>query len=241
MSVPYTFVALLDVLGYRNKIEADRQSASESFKTKLEAALAVLTGLNEAEISYQAISDTIIIANHPSAPFSDLLRTLKRVHLAFLQQGLFLRGGVAFAPHFKSGAITYSHALPVAYQLEQKQAVYPRVVIDSNIAQMFTDGEKLSGEAEIVRDEALICVENGVYFLNVAYGVSDEYYELARKIYLEEEGYLNGREHELAKHRWLQNYIMAISPARRLEYIRPLEIFRPGLQGEEQEGRVRES
>lgn len=227
MTVPYTFVALLDVLGYRNKIEADRQQASETFKTKLEAALAVLSGLNETEVSYQAISDTIIIANHPSAPFGDLLRTLKRVHLAFLQQGLFLRGGVAFAPHFKSGPITYSHALPVAYQLEQKQAVYPRVVIDSNIIQMFSEGGKLSEESDNVREEQLICVENGVYFLNVAHGSSDEYYELAKAIYADEESSLHGQEHELAKHRWLQNYIVRVSPVAREAYIKPLEVFLP--------------
>lgn len=227
MTVPYTFVALLDVLGYRSKIEADRQRASEDFKTKLEAALQVLSGLNETEISYQAISDTIIIASHPNAPFAHLLKTLKRVHLAFLQQGLFLRGGVAFAPHFKSGPITYSHALPVAYQLEQKQAVYPRIVIDSNIIQMFAEGEKLSAEASDVRDEKLICVENGVYFVNVAEGFAGEYYELARSIYREEEQSLHGHEHELAKHRWLQNYVAAISPDAREPYIKTLEVFLP--------------
>lgn len=227
MAVPYTFVALLDVLGYRSKIEADRQHASEDFKTKLEAALAVLSGLNETEISYQAISDTIIIASHPNAPFGDLLRTLKRVHLAFLQQGLLLRGGVAFAPHFKSGMITYSHALPVAYQLEQKQAVYPRVVIDSNIMEMFSEGGKLSAEAPNVREEKLICVENGVYFLNVAHGSADEYYDLAKSIYAEEEAALHGHEHELAKHRWLQNYIASVSPHARAPYIKPLEVFLP--------------
>lgn len=227
MTVPYTFVALLDVLGYRSKIESDRQRASEDFKTKLEAALAVLAGINETEISYQAISDTIIIASHPNALFGDLLRILKRVHLAFLQQGLFLRGGVAFAPHFKSGPITYSHAIPVAYQLEQKQAVYPRIVVDSNIVEMFVEGGKLSAEASNVREEMLLCVENGVYFVNVANGHADEYYELAKAIYAEEEVSLHGQEHELAKHRWLQNYISAISTAARDPYIKALEIFLP--------------
>jgi len=225
MTVPYTFVALLDVLGYRNKIEEDRQNASEDFKTKLEAALAVLAGINETEISYQAISDTIIIASHPSAPFADLLAILGRVHFAFLQQGLFIRGGVAFAPHFKSGPITYSHALPVAYQLEQKQAVYPRIVIDSNIIEMFKESGKLSGEAEFVRQGRMICVENGVYFVNVVQDRVTEYYDLAKSIYLSEEDYLFGREHELAKHRWLQNYIISMAGGVGDRYISQLDFF----------------
>lgn len=227
MAIPYTFVALLDVLGYRAKIEEDRQRASEDFKVKLEASLAVLSGLNETEVGYQAISDTIIIANHPSARFADLLLILKEVHFAFLEQGLFLRGGVAFAPHFKSGPITYSHALPVAHHLEQSQAIYPRIVVDSNIIEMFSQREKLESEASFVRDEGLLCVENGVYFVNVARGREREYYDLSKKIYLDEESVLEGKEHVLAKHRWLQNYIAAISPEPGEPYIQPLTVFVP--------------
>lgn len=92
---------------------------------------------------------------------------------------------------------------------------------------MFSEGGKLSEEAKNVREEKLICAENGVYFLNVAHDVSGEYYELAKAIYADEESSLYGHEHELAKHRWLQNYIAAVSSEVREPYIKPLGVFLP--------------
>ena len=174
MAIPYTFVSLLDVLGYKNKINDDRQNGKENFKQKLEAALSILNGINETEISYQAISDTIIVSTHPSAPFAEFLRTLVRVHRSFLKNGLFIRGGISFAPHFKSGSLTYSHALPIAYEIEQKQAIYPRIVIDKNIIAMMRPGEKLELDMREIQDEQLICRENGIFFLNIVGDSPDE-------------------------------------------------------------------
>ncbi|MDM4766155.1 hypothetical protein [Pelomonas sp. SE-A7] len=227
MAIPYTFVALLDVLGYKNKIASDRENGKEDFKEKLESSLSVLQSINEAEIAYQAISDTIIVSTHPSAPFIDLLRALSKVHRAFLKNGLFIRGGIAFAQHFKSGALTYSHALPVAYEMEQKQAIYPRIVIDKNIIAMMDRGGKLEAEIDAIRSERLICKENGVFFLNVANENLEECYELAKAIYAAEHLMLDGNEHELAKHRWLQNFLLAMSPNSMPAYMEPVSIFSP--------------
>src|SRR5262245_35961504 len=73
MSKTYSLVALLDVLAYRNHLKADRSAGTEEFKAKLEKALSVLASINETELSYQAISDTIIIAANPSSMLSDFL------------------------------------------------------------------------------------------------------------------------------------------------------------------------
>lgn len=227
MAIPYTFVSLLDVLGYKNKINDDRLNGKEDFKQKLESALSVLNGINETEISYQAISDTIIVSTHPSTPFPDFLRTLARVHRSFLLNGLFIRGGISFAPHFKSGSITYSHALPIAYEIEQKQAIYPRIVIDKNIIAMMKSGEKLEAIMLEIKDEKLICKENGIFFLNIVNNSSSECHSLAKSIYESEKSFLEGKEHELAKHRWLQNLIISLSDVPLAPYMDGVEFFNP--------------
>ena len=227
MAIPYTFVSLLDVLGYKNKINDDRQNGKEDFKQKLESALSILNGINETEISYQAISDTIIVSTHPSASFAEFLRTLVRVHRSFLKNGLFIRGGISFAPHFKSGPLTYSHALPIAYEIEQKQAIYPRVVIDKNIIAMMRPGEKLESDMREIQDERLICRENGIFFLNIVGDSSEECHSLAKGIYETEKSFLEGNEHELAKHRWLQNLIISLSSSPLDQYMGGVEIFNP--------------
>lgn len=208
----YSLVALLDVLAYRNHIKADRISGREVFKGKLEAALGVLTSINETELSYQAISDTIIIAANPSAALSDFLGTIGAVQRAFLQSGLLIRGGMAFEQHFKSGNLTYSHALAVAYELEQKQAIYPRVVVDESVIEMLRSGSKFTPEdATRIQDQRLLCVQNGIHFVNFVADQVAQCYELAKQIFEGEQHELHGREAELAKHRWLQDYIVAAS------------------------------
>lgn len=220
MSRTYSLVALLDVLAYRNHLKADRSSGTETFKTKLESALSVLSSINETELSYQAISDTIIIAANPSTALSDFIITIAAVQRAFLRSGLLIRGGIAFEQHFKSGNLTYSHALAVAYELEQRQAIYPRVVVDQSVIEMLRTGNRFPAtDTQRLQDERLICVQNGIHFINFAAGNVDDCYEMAKCIYEIEHIELEGHEPELAKHRWLQDYILAFSDEHRAEYM----------------------
>lgn len=226
MAKTYSLVALLDVLAYRNHLKADRASGSENFKSKLEAALSVLGSINETELAYQAISDTIIIAANASTGIADFLSTIAEVQRAFLQSGLLIRGGIAFEQHFKSGSLTYSHALAVAYELEQKQAIYPRVVIDRSVIEMLRTGSRFAPkDIHRVQDESLICVQNGVHFVHFVRGHVPQCYELAKKVFVAESADLDGREAELAKHRWLQDYIVAFSDEEKIQYMGGIELL----------------
>lgn len=228
MAKTYSLVALLDVLAYRNHIDADRTSGSETFKSKLEAALSVLTSINETELVYQAISDTIIIAANPSTALSDFLTTVSDVQRAFLKNGLLIRGGIAFEQHFKSGNLTYSHALAIAYELEQKQAIYPRIVIDRSVVEMLWTGSKFTpADMQRIQDEQLICIQNGIHFVNLLAKDVDECFEMAKRIYESQRTDLEGREHELAKHRWLQDYIIGASGGRHSPYMGGISYLSP--------------
>ncbi len=226
MGKTYSLVALLDVVGYRNHLKSDRSTGSETFKLKLESALAVLASINETELSYQAISDTVIIAANQSTSISDFLSTIAAVQRAFLRSGLLIRGGIAYEQHFKSGNLTYSHALAVAYELEQKQAIYPRAVIDKGVIDMLATGNKYS-EDDILRlqNDSMICVQNGIYFVNFVAGHTDECFMTAKAIYEAESQDLEGKEIELAKHRWLQDYIIGESCGKHLPYMDGISVF----------------
>lgn len=220
MAKNYSLVALLDVLAYREHLNADRSAGTETFKTKLEAALGVLSSINETELSYQAISDTIIIAANPSSNISEFISKIAEVQRAFLRSGLLIRGGLAFEQHFKSGNLTYSHALAVAYELEQRQAIYPRVVIDKSVIEMLRSGSRFSAhDIQRLDEEHLVCVQNGIYFVNFVAGEIEQCYEMAKGIFEAERETLEGRESELAKHRWLQDYVLAFSDGRCAPYM----------------------
>jgi hypothetical protein len=202
--VTYCYVALLDVLGYRARLEQDIESGALTFKDQLQRALVVLGTVNEAEFSYAAISDTVILSSSNRPQIIPLLHTLKRVFLGFLGEGLFVRGALTFGPHFKSANVTYSHALAAAYQLQSTKAIYPRILIDHNVLEMF---ESTTGLGELVGSQ-LVCAANGVYFLNVLDSKNwNGVYEAAKAAFLASENSLRADEGAFLKHVWFQDYL----------------------------------
>jgi hypothetical protein len=202
--LPYVYAAILDVLGYRQRLDADRQMGTLGFKDDLQAALQVLTEVNEAEVAYQAISDTVILTCPKRETFLDFLKVIKNVQIAFLRRKLFVRGGLTYAQHFKSTHVTYSHALSSAYEIEKGLAIYPRIVVDHNIIEMFRD----AGELQPIVDSMLVCVCNGTFFVNI---IDDhnwqEIYDYGRQLFLHDVSVLFRKEPEFSKHVWFENYL----------------------------------
>jgi len=163
MEPVYRYVALLDILGYRHHLECDRESGTLDFQNKLSTALRVFDTVNETVFRVQAISDTIIITCVGHQNFPDFLVLLRKVFLAFLDQGLFVRGGIAYSRHFQTNHLTYSHALARAYEIESKLAVYPRIIIDENIVRMYEAGSGLPQ----ISSSGMLCLENGIFFLDI--------------------------------------------------------------------------
>jgi hypothetical protein len=203
-SVPYVLAAILDVLGYRDRLARDRESGGLEFKDALHKAIDVLSHVNQAQYSYQAISDTIIVTRTDDADLIGLLTVLKNVHLAFMREGLLIRGGVAYERHFWSSNITYSHALAIAHQVESTMAIYPRIVIDNNVIEV----QKTKGFWPEVAKTHLVCECNGVHFLNVLdKGNWSDVYGWAKRIYEIDQKSLTGKEKEFSKHAWFENYL----------------------------------
>jgi hypothetical protein len=204
--LPYVYTALLDVLGYRQRLEVDRQTGTLAFKDALNGALQVLASINEAEVSYQAISDTVILTCSDREHLLRFLQILKKVQIAFLGQGLFIRGGVTYGQHFKSGNITYSHAVASAYEIENKLAIVPRIVIDHNIIDML----RSSNDLQPIIDRYIVCVANGVHFIDIADASNwNTLFDMGRQLYFNDQQILVRKESEFAKHLWFQNYLLA--------------------------------
>jgi hypothetical protein len=159
----YLYAALLDVLAYRHHLEEDRKLGTLQFHKKLATALAAFDSVNEAIFRVQSISDTIIVTCTDHSNFPKFLLMLRDVFIAFLREGLFVRGGIAYSRHFQRNHVTYSHAVARAYELESQVAIYPRIVIDENILKMYESGTGLPNLASA----GLICKENGVFFVDV--------------------------------------------------------------------------
>jgi hypothetical protein len=110
-AISYSYVALLDVLAYREYLARDTASGKLEFRDAMRRALAVFEEVNDNDFGHTAISDTIIVTCPRQDQVVAFLRLLKKVQISFLRQSLFLRGGSVYARHFHSGNLTYSPAL----------------------------------------------------------------------------------------------------------------------------------
>lgn len=111
MSVTYCYVALLDVLSYRVRLQSDVEQGTYAFKDDLEDALSVFNDINADTYSVQAISDTIIITCKNHSDFPDLLSLLQSVYVPFYNAGSLLEAGSHTPNIFKAAE------LPIVMQL----------------------------------------------------------------------------------------------------------------------------
>ena len=202
----YVYVALIDVLGYKKFLEKDRKSGSLEFKDKLTDALKIFNKLeDESVLQVQAISDTIIITCFKHDKLLIFFNALRSIFISFLKEGLFIRGAIAYSRHFTNNYLTYSHAIARAHELEKNSAIYPRIVIDQNIIEMYKAG---SGLPDIF-SSGYICVENGVYFLQILTEKNwSEVYNLASEIYNQDKDQLYLDEAAFNKHLRFQTYVI---------------------------------
>lgn len=159
----HLYVAFLDVLAYKCYLDRDRSSGDIDFQNRLSCSLAVLDNVNEAINNVQAISDTIIITCINHAHFPEFLDLLRNIFVSFLSNGLFIRGGVAYSRHFQNSRLTYSHAIARAYELESQSAIYPRIIVDSNIIDMYNSGNDLPQ----IHSKGLLCKEKDIFFVDI--------------------------------------------------------------------------
>jgi hypothetical protein len=124
-----TYVAYLDVLGYKNLITKLGESAPNFIFSSLCSAFASLRAA-KANLRVTIFSDSIIIEGgfeHP-ATFWTIAEELKRLQFHLLQKKILIRGGIAFGKHFSKNNIVVSPTLIEAYMLEQN-AIDPMIMI----------------------------------------------------------------------------------------------------------------
>ena len=209
MNPVYVYTALIDVLAYRSRLEQDQNDGTLSFMEDLEEALNIFNSVNEAVFGVQAISDTIILTCSDHSNFIQFLNILKDVFASFLSRGLFVRGGVAYSRHFSNKRLTYSHSVALSYKIENRVAIYPRIVIDKNIVEMYRSSNSLPN----IFGKNIFIEQNGIVFLNIL--TNDNWakiYKNAKSIYFRDMDNITINEGAFLKHKWFENYLFAFAP-----------------------------
>ncbi len=186
-------VAFLDVLGFRQKLIDFEREASDNHSTYIEEK-SFENGSNERYVStkandfintfkkaiskldlekyrYYLFSDNICITsiNETSpADLQDLFLVITDLYFEFAQKGYFLRGGIDYGLFIDEKELAVGVPLANAYELETKIAVYPRIILSTNLVNEFQEfnnkGEKVY---DYLYSNALILESCEIKYLNV--------------------------------------------------------------------------
>jgi len=225
----YSYFAFLDVMGYRYYLKKDKQNGTEIFKEKLITSYRVFEQIELGTLHHKSISDSIFM----SCPTNvvEFLKATKDVYLRFLQNGLLIRGGIAYNKHFENPHITYSHALTDAYELESSKSIFPRILIHKSVIEKLkneSQGEAQSQElTELIRQRLIIrCGEH--YQLHVLDSSNwHRTHTAVKKIYLENQSDISEDPKLIEYYTWLQNYIFHFKPtsSKQTKYIDSFQLL----------------
>jgi hypothetical protein len=128
-------LAFVDILGFSNLIDATISDAS-----KAESILNLLTSLNDScakfqsgDMSVTVFSDTICISYHNPPNLASFCCGLSLVATSLLGRGYVIRGALVRGLLYHKGNIIFGPCLIRAHSLEQRLAIFPRIIIDPQL------------------------------------------------------------------------------------------------------------
>ena len=138
-------VAYLDILGGKNKICADKDNTFlNTLNMVFQDAIEETNFLFRKETIFTKIfSDNILLAveiednnNQTEEKISSLLNLTANVVLETLRHGFLMRGAITIGDFFQNDILVYGKALVDAVEMEEKTAIYPRVIATDEVQQI---------------------------------------------------------------------------------------------------------
>lgn len=183
-------VAFLDVLGFRQKlIQFEQEAESNRIKVPVEgdevagkymsqkandfinAFKVAISALDQKKYRYYLFSDNICISSiEETTPddLQDLLLVISKLYFEFARRGYFLRGGVDYGLFIDEKVIAIGNPLAIAYELETKKAVYPRIVLSQKLIDEFQRFDaSFKKEFDLFYSDVLIQESCEIKYLNI--------------------------------------------------------------------------
>lgn len=131
-------IVFIDILGFREHIK--RTTIDQSHFKNLRDTLNFISTLKtandgEEDKEVTVFSDSIVISYPVKLPGSVfwLLLDIIHIQLEMARKGILMRGGVAVGQLCHIDKIVYGPAMVEAFELENKTAIYPRVIISEQV------------------------------------------------------------------------------------------------------------
>lgn len=166
-------VAFIDILGFKDEVKNE-----EKARDILEALTQVKNIASEYytdefhskwfNIELTAFSDCIAISCPEAETIAVLFAALKFSQL-LIKKGFLCRGSIAYGElHHKNGVI-FGSSLVAAYLSETKQAIYPRIILDNEVFEIFNDSKNEADDfAGLIKQD-----KDGNEFINLLHTIEN--------------------------------------------------------------------
>jgi hypothetical protein len=156
------FVAFLDILGFKEMVEADMMgqnnvNLAKLFKCHQSAAQIFHDG---PDCQIRQFSDSIVISKPFAADsFEWFAIRIAQYQRLLLSEQMLCRGGIAVNKHFSNDSFTFSAGLIEAYKVESKTARYPRVVVSPEVMELIFPDRTAFPSFLVQEDDGLYFVD----------------------------------------------------------------------------------
>ena len=210
-------VAFLDLLGTSATIMNDEHDSNlYSMNYILQAAFDMCSDkhLCKAEVKVKAFSDNIVFSMELPDDLTELER-LARVQnvleicayfqIAAFGRGIATRGGITIGTYFCNDIFVWGKALLRAYKMENTVAIYPRIVLDTNVLNILPDKDNNGNKQHAVTDvDGTIFLDYLSYFTMPS---RNEYIKRSLNDITYIKKSLKPDERVLQKWEWIRNYL----------------------------------
>jgi hypothetical protein len=210
-------VAFIDLLGTSEAIKNDENDTNlNTMNYILQSAIDMSADnhLTKATVQVKAFSDNIVFAMEIPND-SDNMEHMSRVHnileicayfqIAAFKMGISTRGGITIGDFFCNEIFVWGKGLLRAYTLESKIAIFPRIVIDTNVISLVPDCDN-SGKKHHIKTDV-----DGVVFLDyLSFFCSNTRNEYIKRTLNDAKrivNLLNKDERAIQKIRWIISYL----------------------------------
>ncbi|MDR3570629.1 MAG: hypothetical protein P4L81_00290 [Candidatus Pacebacteria bacterium] len=127
-------VAFLDILGFKDLVYANREADIAKALTLTKTAESAPFH-NAPQMRLTAFSDSVVVSDEVGNGFGyvRILHFTSYLMWQLLEMGILTRGGVGHGCLHHESGIVFGPALIQAYELESKQAIYPRILVPDDI------------------------------------------------------------------------------------------------------------
>lgn len=189
LKVENRIVAFLDILGFDDLLKSsDDEELKNSFLAFAFLSTKVfeqsLISLRKIQWDETKTNSSIKIDSFQKHTFSDnvaisvayeshnfgmslaaILTICASYQKQFLDKGIFIRGGISHGKCLLNNQILFSKALSKAYEIESKQAIYPRICIDPETLNSI-DFKNLPNQLQELFDAIILKDWEDIFFIN---------------------------------------------------------------------------